>query len=879
MPDREAPTSLSYNTFTAGEVSPGIYGRQDLQKYKAGCVTMRNWYVDAKGGATIRPGTQFLGHPARAGYVRLVPFHFSPAVGQTYLLVFSDNLIEFVKNPGTAHYSNSSNAGFMSGVSVATDYAGADLRNLHYVQIADVLWITCKGHPRRTLTRMSDTSWIFDDVSDLRPIGYPTITSVDISLLGAGLAAVPSETHYGYRVAAVSIDGDEGWASSSYFSAAGINIGATQGTVTVTWTPVAGAAYYKVYKCLPSHGNRIPGYHEQFGFAGFSYGTTFDDSNIVPDFTHTPMVLGNPFTQGQIIGYTILSPGSGYPIGGTELDVTDSTGYDGLIYPIFDNNISGGTAGITGIWIASPGGNYTAPTVTAVGAGGSGFSATLIVSPHSGTDPHVVGLMQQRLVYATTDLKPNSIFASRPGAPDDFRKTNPTIDSDAFEFGIFDQQVTQINWLRSMPGGLLIGTDNGVIQLTGGSSSAANPAAITPTNAVIVPQSFFGTAANIQPIVIDYNVLFVQREGIVRDLQYNFFANIYVGTDLTVLSNHLFEGRRIVDWAYQDSPNKIVWCVQDNGQLLSLTYLKAQEVAGWARHDTNGTVESIASVHEDDVNAIYLSVVRNGMRCIERQTQQLLFQDSDVWQLDSALSTPPSFAMADLSVAARDGHEVLAVASTDVFLEEHIGATLSGVTGRAKIIDRLSPCEAVLDVEYPFLLTHLRQGLWEINPLVSSLSGLGHLEGMSVMALVDGTAQGPFTVSGGSVTLTAPGTRVVVGLAYTAQLHPLYLDVSGEQTIQGKRKKIAAASVRVHNAKGLYYGPDFASLIRWTEGISSTDPNQGLPYQASGLFSGDQRLWLDQIFAIGGWVCISQPNPYPATILSIYPEMAQGDVT
>ena len=106
-----------------------------------------------------------------------------------------------------------------------------------------------------------------------------------------------------------------------------------------------------------------------------------------------------------------------------------------------------------------------------------------MLGPSSGTTPAVVGIIQQRLVYASTDNKPNTIFASRPGSADDFRKTNPTVDSDAFEFGIFDRQVTQIHWLRSMPGGLLLGTDAGILQLTGGSSSPANPTAITPTNA------------------------------------------------------------------------------------------------------------------------------------------------------------------------------------------------------------------------------------------------------------------------------------------------------------------------------------------------------------------------------------------------------------
>ena len=123
-----------------------------------------------------------------------------------------------------------------------------------------------------------------------------------------------------------------------------------------------------------------------------------------------------------------------------------------------------------------------------------------------------VAVNQQRLIYASTLNKPNSLFASRPGKPDDFRVSNPVTDGDAFEFAIFDQQITRINWLKSMPGGLLIGTDSGVVQLTGGASSPSNPAAVSATNAVIVPQSYYGTD-DMPPIVIDYDVLFVQKEA------------------------------------------------------------------------------------------------------------------------------------------------------------------------------------------------------------------------------------------------------------------------------------------------------------------------------------------------------------------------------
>lgn len=90
MPDREAPVSLIQNTFSAGEISPSLYGRTDLAKFRQSAALMSNFFVDYKGGASSRPGTQYMGQAGSTGRVRLIPFQFSAANGQTYILVFSN---------------------------------------------------------------------------------------------------------------------------------------------------------------------------------------------------------------------------------------------------------------------------------------------------------------------------------------------------------------------------------------------------------------------------------------------------------------------------------------------------------------------------------------------------------------------------------------------------------------------------------------------------------------------------------------------------------------------------------------------------------------------------------------------------------------------
>ena len=52
--------SKAYSNFTAGELTPKLYGRTDIAKYDNGAQTVENFLVQPHGGLTRRPGTQFV---------------------------------------------------------------------------------------------------------------------------------------------------------------------------------------------------------------------------------------------------------------------------------------------------------------------------------------------------------------------------------------------------------------------------------------------------------------------------------------------------------------------------------------------------------------------------------------------------------------------------------------------------------------------------------------------------------------------------------------------------------------------------------------------------------------------------------------------------
>lgn len=311
-------------------------------------------------------------------------------------------------------------------------------------------------------------------------------------------------------------------------------------------------------------------------------------------------------------------------------------------------------------------GTVSGPTLTGGSAGsgsGGGATATLSIGPQTGTYPGVANYFEQRRGYAYTLDEPDTYFFSQPGAYTNMDYSTPTSDSDAIIGTPWGQQINGIQWMIPMPNGLVILTGNG-----GWLVSGINGGAFTPASQTAIQQANVGCSAFVPPILINSDILFVQsKNSIVRDLTYNFFTNIYMGEDKTILANHLVFGHTIIQWAYAEEPYKIIWAVRDDGILLSLTWLKEQDIWGWARHDTNGLVVNICSVTEPPVDAVYVIVKRyiGGQwvyyqeRADNRQWQTI----EDCFCVDAGLSYPMSFPTATLTPAAAVGTSNLSAAT------------------------------------------------------------------------------------------------------------------------------------------------------------------------------------------------------------------------
>ena len=221
----------------------------------------------------------------------------------------------------------------------------------------------------------------------------------------------------------------------------------------------------------------------------------------------------------------------------------------------------------------------------------------------TGNYPGVVNYYQQRLLFANTRNNPARVWASRSGNYHNFTTSTPITDDGPIVFTMVSDEIDEIQHMLNL-GKLIIGTQGAEWLVDGDANGVMTPAAINDRI------GSYNGANGLKPVKVDNTILYVQSQGgKVLELKTNILYGYYTfqGSDLTLISAHLFKGLSIVDWDYQQQPNYTVWAVRSDGVLLSLTYLPDQQLVAWARHDTVGAVEHVCVIPELVGSVPYLS--------------------------------------------------------------------------------------------------------------------------------------------------------------------------------------------------------------------------------------------------------------------------------
>jgi hypothetical protein len=570
----------------------------------------------------------------------------------------------------------------------------------------------------------------------------------------------------------------------------------------------------------------------------------------------------------------------------------------------YDTPGAGGNAYTLAASVATPSG----ATLTGGGTG-TNPTGTLDVGPQTGTYPGVVSYFQQRRVYAATANAPDTYFMSKPGAYLNFDSSLPVTDTDAITGTPWAQQVNGVQFMIQMPAGLVVMTGLGTWVVNGAGGSTINPQPVTPSSDQALQQGFNGCNDICPPFVENYDIIFVQAKGsIVRDVFTGSYFNIFVGNDLTELSGQLFTGYTLSQVAWTEEPYKIAWYVRNDGVLLSLTYLKEQEVYGWARHDTFGQFVSVCSVIEPPVDALYAVVARprspggaNTAYFVERMNDRIWNSVEDAWCVDCGLSLPQPTPTANIASSTASGATVFFVDSP-IFSSGSVGhvirvgggiATITGFINSEQVsaIWNLPPAQTLIDATGQFMIVQA-EGSWTMTQPVTTVSGLRHLVGLTVTGLADGVVIPPQTVAAdGTITLPFAASSVVIGLGFQAQVQSVYLDTGAQPTVQGRRKSVTAVTTRVDGSLGFKVGsnevdgstvsPPILAPI-WTnlqpaQVLSSTYTSPG-GATVTKLFTGDLRDNLVANWTKPGQVAAQQDQPLPMSLTAFICETLEGDL-
>jgi hypothetical protein len=505
--------------------------------------------------------------------------------------------------------------------------------------------------------------------------------------------------------------------------------------------------------------------------------------------------------------------------------------------------------------------------------------------------PSTVVFHEDRLFFAGATNQPNRLDGSNTAdyenfAPNDLTAGTVTA-SHAVSYTLNSGDVNAIRWLTSDEKGLLAGSMKREFIVR----AASKEEAMTQTNVTAKGATYFGSA-NVQPVQVGKATLFIQRAGRkLRELTYFYDVDGFQANDLTELSEHI-TGNSIVQMAYQSEPQQLVYCVRDDGVLASLLYSRDTDklIVGWARHIVGGVSDAAGSAAKFESVAVipaptgtrdeaWVIVKRRINGATKRYVEYLtkffddLTDQQDAFFVDCGLTldspkTITAITMANPAVVTSAAH---GFSNGDkVLLSDILGMTeLNDVS--VTIAGVAANTFQLTGIDSTGYTPYVSGG--EARKMVSSVSGLSHLEGQSVQIYGDGAPMANQTVTAGVVTLASKAAVVHVGLGFNSDGQLLRLEAGAANgTALGKIRRMHRAGLLFHRTLGVKIGMAFENLDEIIFRTTADELSRSIA-----LYSGIKRVELDANYDFENQFCWRQSQPTPGMLLAIMPQMDTQD--
>jgi hypothetical protein len=433
--------------------------------------------------------------------------------------------------------------------------------------------------------------------------------------------------------------------------------------------------------------------------------------------------------------------------------------------------------------------------------------------------PAALAFWQQRMVLGGFDKGPANLLFSNAGQIQDFL-ANPLLapnDDDGIDVALSAVEHEEIRAIVPAAD-LLVFTSRGEWVIWGEGDVVA------PRTLRAKRNSGRGIG-NVPPLLIGSHILFISRSGAIYAFAKNSDSGAWDQADLTARASHLFDGHTIVDWAYQQRPDSVIWCVRDDGVLLSLTYRPEAGIVAWAKHTTKGLVKAVAVVDEGDTDTVYCAVRRTiaTSPTLERMldesritaVEQASYLDCCTWAWRSAppeqthASPTTGFVITDVGsvkVQAWPGDIYYLDSEFYYFNSAWVGQQIillpgaEGATARcvfevSEYIGKQRLRLTLLEGDAaPFDDVWVDDEHWAV--LLRRVEGLERFAGQTVTVFGDGEVYEADVSLSGTIDLRDPAGWVLVGLPYTATVE--FLDVYDKAGV--RMRELTWMSVRAETA-------------------------------------------------------------------------------
>lgn len=915
---------LSQPSFSAGEITPSLYGRVDQDLYYIGLRTCRNFIIKREGGAMNRPGSYFTAEAINsANPQRVIPFQFNDQ--QTYVIELNDLTMRLVSNNGeitetAATFNISSITQATQGVVTATGHTltngqdvylsgikGMTQLNTRSVRVSDIATNTFKLKDYQG--NYIDTSLYGAYTSGGTAARIYTVTTpwaaVDLfSLNFAQSADVLTIVHQKYPVYDVTRTANDAWTIAPFNVKDGPfkDINSTTTTVSTNATAVNASVTLAASAAI---------------FNASDVGSLFYIEQNSTDSTGT-WEVGKSISSGTINRadynyYKALNSATTGTVKPTHLDGSATDGDSGVQWQYLHSgfgivNITGFTDSthVTGTIIKYlPDNLLTIPSADWSKAAWSNAEGY----------PGAVSYYKGRFWFGGTINAPNNVWSSNTDLRTEFGVSKPIVDDDSITIKL---DTTKVNAVRHLvPLKALIAYTSSSSQSINGANG--NILATSPPPAT--NEEGYGST-KVRPLIVGNVVLSVSTANVVRTTGYEFSSDSYTGTDQTIRSSHLFRKRTVVDWDYQEIPEGIVWTTMsgtnkyDGNTLLAFTFLMEQKVMAWSRMDTLGTYESVCCIREGDETAAYKMVSRtvNGTtrRYLERDASREFDTIVDAMFVDCGLTydgrNTTTTSVTVTGGTTWDNPEVLNIAaSAPIFNATDIGNQIQFWTDAdpdnnimahtyGLIINAYTDSQHVTAVPTKALpVAYQGSARTDWNFARKVFGPFNHLIGQNVACLSDGNVvEGisiPTTgVKAGLATIPDAGVVVHIGLPYTAELETLDMAQPQGQS-KSKTVNIPRLFISVEESRAIFvatnnYGntsrnttTDIYNKLRKDKFVEVKSmlrtPQMGYDAAIPAL-TGVFEVITNSGWSKTGRICIRAPYPLPISVNCITEDVPVG---